>query len=55
MVTKEDAVKLLLAVGLNQEANELNAWRDVNGNNWGWDGWIRGTHPHVIAVIWPDE
>lgn len=55
MVTKEDAVQRLIDAGFEQEANELEAWRDSNGNNWGWDGWIRGSHPHVVAVIWPDE
>jgi hypothetical protein len=55
MVAKEDALRRLRDAGLHQEADELDAWRDVNGNNWGWDGWIRGKHPHVVAVIWTDE
>lgn len=55
MVTKEDAVQRLIDAGFQKEANELGDWRDSNGNNWGWDGWIRGSHPHVVALIWPDE
>jgi hypothetical protein len=55
LVTKEEAVRRLIAAGFQQEANELVNWRDQNGNNWGWDGWIRGAHPQVVAVIWPDE
>lgn len=55
MVTKEEALRRLRDAGFHQEANELEEWRDINGNNWGWDGWIRGTHPQVVAVIWPDE
>jgi hypothetical protein len=51
-VTKGEAVRRLRAARLTQEADELEAWRDANGNNWGWDGWIRGTHPHVVAMIW---
>ncbi|MEP0426769.1 hypothetical protein [Rhodopirellula bahusiensis] len=55
MVTKEEAIRRLRAAGFDNEANDLEAWRDANGNNWGWDGWIRGEHPHVVATIWPNE
>lgn len=53
MVTKGAAVQRLRAAGFVQEANALEAWRDANGNNWGWDGWIRHAFPHVVATIWP--
>ncbi len=52
-VTKDEAVCRLRAAGYADEANELDVWRDVNGNNWGWDGWIRGAYPGVVATIWP--
>jgi len=55
MVTKDAAIQRLINAGFQQEANELHAWRDMNGNNWGWDGWIRRAHPHVVAAIWPNE
>jgi hypothetical protein len=51
-ITKEKAVRRLRAARFTQEADELEAWRDTNGNNWGWDGWIRGAQPHVVATIW---
>jgi hypothetical protein len=50
-ITKDEAVWRLRAARFTQEADELEAWHD--GNNWGWDGWIRGAHPHVVATIWP--
>jgi hypothetical protein len=53
IVTKNEAIRRLRNAGFAQEANELENWRDANGNNWGWDGWIRGTHPHVVRIIWP--
>jgi hypothetical protein len=52
-VTKDEAVRRLRAASFTYEADELESWRDANGNNWGWDGWIRTTHPHVVATIWP--
>jgi hypothetical protein len=52
-VTKEQAVERLRVAGFSNEASELAQWRDSNGNNWGWDGWIRTTHPHVVATILP--
>ena len=51
-MTKELALQRLLDAGFVQEANELESWRDKNGNNWGWDGWIRKAHPHIISTIW---
>ncbi len=38
-VTKDEAVRRLRAAGFTQEADDLETWRDANGNNWGWDGW----------------
>jgi hypothetical protein len=52
-VTKDEAIERLRNAGYEQEAAELDQWRDANGNNWGWDGWIRGAHPHVVNTIWP--
>lgn len=52
-VTKDEAVRRLRAAGFTQEADDLEAWRDSKGNNWGWDGWIRGAHRQAVARIWP--
>jgi hypothetical protein len=52
-VEKEMAVRRLRDAGLAHEAEALERWRDANGNNWGWDGWVRGAHPEVVDVIWP--
>ena len=54
-VTKVEAIQRLRAAGLKLEAEQLNAWRDANKRNWGWDGWIRGMHPHAVPAIWPHE
>lgn len=54
-VTKDEAVRRLRAAGFTQEADELEAWRDANSSNSGWDGWIRGAHPHVVKTIWSEE
>lgn len=51
-VPKEEAIRRLRAAGYQDIANELEKWRDTNGDNWGWDGWIRGAYPIVIDVIW---
>ena len=53
-ITKDEAVRRLRTAGFTQEADELDAWHDVNGNSWGWDGWVRGQHPHVVATIWQE-
>jgi hypothetical protein len=53
-ITKDEAVRRLRSAGYTSEADELEAWRDMNGNNWGWDGWIRGQYPHVVPAIWQD-
>ncbi|MCY2936095.1 MAG: hypothetical protein NT172_18265 [Planctomycetota bacterium] len=52
-VSKGKAVQRLLNAGYQQEANELAIWRDANGNNLGWDGWVRRAYPHVVDTIWP--
>jgi hypothetical protein len=52
-VTKDEAVQRLRDAGYGDIAFELDNWRDINGKNWGWDGWIRGAYPAVIDVIWP--
>jgi len=51
-VTKAEAIRRLRAAGFAMEADQLDAWRDANGNNWGWDGWIRRSQPHVVPTIW---
>lgn len=52
-VSKDEAVQRLKDAGYEGVANELKNWRDLNGNNLGWDGWIRGAYPVVNDVIWP--
>lgn len=52
-VSKDEAVIRLRSAGMTQEAEELDRWRDANGRNWGWDGWIRRAHPQAISTIWP--
>jgi hypothetical protein len=54
-VSKAEAIRRIRAAGFDHEVNELDAWRTRIGDNKGWDGWIRGKHPHVVAAIWPDE
>lgn len=53
-ITKDEAVRRLHVAGHSAIADELEVWRDANGNNWGWDGWIRGQHPHVVATVWQE-
>jgi|HubBroStandDraft_2_1064218.scaffolds.fasta_scaffold242801_2 hypothetical protein len=53
-VQKDEALRRLRSGGYGIEADELERWRDANGNNWGWDGWIRKAHPHVVGTVWPD-
>lgn len=55
MVSKEEAIQQLRAAGLDHEASKLDEWRNVLGNNQGWDGWISREYPHVVAVLWPDR
>ena len=52
-VEKDEAVRRLREAAFNHEAEELDQWRNANGNNGGWDGWIRGAHPELVDVIWP--
>jgi hypothetical protein len=51
-VTKEEAIRRLRTAGYRDIATELEHWRDLNGNNLGWDGWIRKAYPIVVVVIW---
>jgi hypothetical protein len=51
-VKKDEAVRRLRDAGFALEADQLDAWRDINGKNMGWDGWIRRSHPHVVPKIW---
>lgn len=51
-VPKHEAIRRLRVAGYEDIANELEHWRDHNGNNLGWDGWIRGAYPIVVDVIW---
>jgi hypothetical protein len=53
-VTKDEAIKRLRDAGYSHEANELEEWRDKNGKNWGWDGWIKKEHKQLKEIIWPD-
>jgi|GEM_PF-3150393 len=54
-ISKDEAIRRLRNAGYAEIANELEKWRDTNGNNWGWDGWIRGAYPVVIDVIWHQQ
>jgi hypothetical protein len=52
-MTKAQAIQGLRQAGFPQVAAVLDGYRDVNGNNWGWDGWIRGHFPGVVATVFP--
>lgn len=52
-VSKAEAIRRLRSAGHSREAEELEAWRDINGNNWGWDGFVRREWPDLVDVIWP--
>lgn len=51
-VSKEEAVKRLAAAGFGADSERLASWRNKNGNNWGWDGWVRGNLAHHVDRIW---
>jgi len=51
-ITKDEAGKRLDAIGHRNEAAELKHWRSSRGNNWGWDGWLRGQYPSLIDAVW---
>jgi hypothetical protein len=53
MPTKQQAIEILQRIGHNIAANALENWRNTNGNNGGWDGWLRGAFPTLVGIIWP--
>ncbi len=53
--TKPQAIRRLREARAEREARLLEAWRDKDGRNLGWDGWVRGNHPDVVAIIWQDD
>lgn len=52
-VTKDEAVGRLRAAGHKSAADRLNEWRDKNGKNYGWDGYIRRAEPTLVRIVWP--
>lgn len=52
-VSKAEAVRRLRQAHLNNDADELEAWRNADGNDQGWDGWFRGNRPDPVDIIWP--
>ena len=55
-VTHEMAVERLRAAGADIVAEEVAAFRNVDGNLGGWDGWVKGKYGHrIIGIIWPEE
>ncbi len=53
-MTKAEAIQALEAAGHVDTAHRLDAWRDKDGNNLGWDGWLRGEFPEVVAHVFPN-
>jgi hypothetical protein len=35
------------------EAAELREFKSTDGDDKGWDGWLRGRFPHSIDLVWP--
>jgi hypothetical protein len=55
-ITHEIAVQRLRAAGAGQVADQLAAFRNVDGGLGGWDGWVRGRFSkRIIGIIWPEE
>jgi len=55
-VTHQIAVQRLRAAGATIVADELAAFRNVDGNLGGWDGWVKGKYSlRVIGIIWPEQ
>jgi hypothetical protein len=52
-VSKSEAVRRLRAANHGSEADALARWTNANGNDWGWDGWVRVTYPEFVRLIWP--
>jgi hypothetical protein len=51
-MSKEDAVKALRAAGHSKAADELEAWRNAQGKDGGWDQWLRTNYPELVPVVW---
>lgn len=46
----------LRAAGATIVAEEVAAFRSVDGDLKGWDGWVRGKYSlRIIGIIWPEE
>ena len=55
-VTHEIAVQRLRAAGATIVADEVAAYRSVDDDLKGWDGWVRGKYGlRIIGLIWPEE
>jgi len=52
-VTKDDAVESLRTAGAHAEAGMLEKWRNRDGTNGGWDGYLRGSWQHLVPIVWP--
>ena len=52
-ICKEEAIERLASAGHSTAAERLRTWRDKNGKNWGWDGYIRHAEPDLVPIIWP--
>jgi hypothetical protein len=55
-VTHEMAVQRLRDAGADILAEELAAFRNVDGNLGGWDQWVRSKYgSRIVGIIWPEE
>jgi len=55
-VTHEMAVQRLRAARADVVAEEVAAFRNVDGNLCGWDSWVKGRYGHrIVGIIWPEE
>ena len=55
-ITHEIAVQRLRAAGATIVAEEVAAFRSVDDDHKGWDGWVRGKYSlRIIGIIWPEE
>jgi hypothetical protein len=53
MPSKQEAIAILKTSGHKNIANTLENWRNIKGENGGWDGWLRGAFPTLVGIIWP--
>lgn len=51
--SKQQAVSRLNNAGRQLESTRLDAWRNKDNRNLGWDGYVRGQWPELVPVIWP--